>query len=241
MKHNDPISDEQLNALLDNELDTAERERLLQLIHTDPASTQRYCELRQVKELVTLAYQEIPEAHRQPPLHTLSTRRFGLMFAGMAAAVLVSVTSTVGIMNAQHTPTSPPIQSLAQIDPAHPPSNKILLHVSSLDAPRVNAALDTAEKLILASRADASGMHVEIVANAEGLGVLRQGSPYTDRIRTLASQYGNLQFSACANTKHLAYLQEGKDISLLPEAHEVPNALDQIVKRLADGWLYVRA
>lgn len=233
-----PISDEQLNALLDNELDAAECERLLQEIRANRAYAQRYCELRQMKELVTLAYQDVPGARSRRPARMPYLRRYGLRVAGVAAAMLISVVSTIGVMTAQHASVDPPIQTLAQIDPAHPPSHKILLHVSSLDAQRVDAALDTAEKL---SRADAGRIQVEVVANAEGLGVLRQGSPYAERIRALVSRHDNLRFSACANTKHLAHLQEGKEISLLPEAHEVPNALDQIVKRLKDGWLYVKA
>lgn len=240
MMHRDPISEDHLNALLDNELDTAEREFLLQEIRADKTNAQRYCELRQMKDLVTLAYQDVSTTRRQLPVLVPRLRQYGLSVAGVVAAMMLAVVSTVGIMRAQPVQFATPIQTLAQLDAAHTPSNKILLHVSSLDAQRVNAALDAAEMLVSVPRVAAAGVQVEIVANADGLGVLRQGSPYADRIRALARKHDNLQFSACANTKHLAHLQSGKEVSLLPEAQEVPNALDQIVKRLANGWLYVK-
>ena len=60
MSKQELISDEQLNALLDNELDDAERARLFESIRNDKDLSARYCKLRQVKEMVTLSYNDPP-------------------------------------------------------------------------------------------------------------------------------------------------------------------------------------
>ena len=84
-------------------------------------------------------------------------------------------------------------------------------------------------------------MELEIVANAQGLGILRENSLYSKKISSLTEAYSNVSFLACGIAKESARLKEGQDIKLLPEATEVPAALDQILKRIKLGWLYVRA
>ncbi|MBL8478523.1 MAG: hypothetical protein JNK59_04380, partial [Sterolibacteriaceae bacterium] len=66
MKHE--ISDEQLNAFIDEELDSADRERVLAAVAVDGELAQRACALRLVKEQVRHAYAEPPAApsRRQP-------------------------------------------------------------------------------------------------------------------------------------------------------------------------------
>ena len=83
-------------------------------------------------------------------------------------------------------------------------------------------------------------MDLEVVVNAQGLGLLRDNSPYASKVKKLVSDYDNIAFLACGQAKENARLKEGRDIELLPEAVQVPAALDLILSRIKKGWLYVK-
>jgi intracellular sulfur oxidation DsrE/DsrF family protein len=56
----------------------------------------------------------------------------------------------------------------------------------------------------------------------------------------LTKEYKNIKFLACGVAKQNATLRENKAIKLLPQAKDIPAALDQIVNRLQEGWTYLR-
>ena len=82
-------------------------------------------------------------------------------------------------------------------------------------------------------------MQLKFVANAEGLAVLRENSPYADRIKLLSEQYNNVEFLACGIAMKTAQLKEKKEVVLLPEAKKIPAALNEILERLEAGWTYM--
>ncbi len=54
------LSDETLNALVDNEFPAAERAELLEHLQFDEVSKQRVCEISHLKDRVKTAYRDIP-------------------------------------------------------------------------------------------------------------------------------------------------------------------------------------
>lgn len=238
MSDREVISDERLNALIDNELDLEEKERLLYALTCDDALLQRYQKLRKVKEAVIQAYQDVPQPLDIPANHKSAFNRFTLGFA--SAAILIIGVSTGWVMGNQIQNNSRThITTVSDIDPTEPKTEKILLHISSTDEARVEAVLQKAEALLRNAQQTHSELRMEIVANSEGLNILRKGSPYAEEISTLSKQYHNLQFLACGIAKKTAALKEGKPIELLPEAKDIPAALDEILSRLKQGWTYV--
>ena len=71
--------------------------------------------------------------------------------------------------------------------------------------------------------------------------MLRKGSPYAKRIHQIVESNENVSFLACGIAMENAKLKEGHDITLIPDAHKIDAALEQILRRLKAGWLYVRA
>mgnify|MGYP000052599505 CR=1 FL=1 len=64
--------------------------------------------------------------------------------------------------------------------------------------------------------------------------------PSLEKLEQLLAAYPNLAYVACNQT--LDRLREkGGTVSLLPGVHVAPTALDEIVKRLQEGWVYIRA
>ena len=132
------------------------------------------------------------------------------------------------------------MQTLADFRLPQSDAAKILLHISTAAPERVNAALDAAEEILADSRERGKNTRLEIVANAEGLAMLREGSPYAQRIQRMIEQYESISFKACGIAMETANLKEGIEVKLLPEAERVDAALDQILTRLRQGWTYIR-
>jgi intracellular sulfur oxidation DsrE/DsrF family protein len=233
------ISDEELNALLDKELDADEEAQLLQAIAASGALQQRYEALRKTKSLFTQAYEEVP-----PPLllPQKPTWTFSRTASAMVASILLLVGLYLGWLLEPLFPHETParIQSMAEINPALLQSNTILLHISTTEETRVEHVLQLAEALLTTAGKKHMPLQLEIVANADGLNILRKGSPYAGEISALSERFSNVRFLACGIAKKTAALKEGRAIELLPEAKDIPAALDQILRRLKEGWTYVR-
>ena len=239
MSDHNLISDEQLNALLDNELDDEERTQILNSIAQNPNLQARYEELQRLKDMVVLAYRDVPQPKPDNPAKRYFYKRYFNAFAS-AALLLLGIFGGwfIGIYS-DHTPESN-IRKIEQINISNVNEEKILLHIGTNDSKRVQTALQSAEDLLHNSSTKHTHLILEVVANADGLSILRKGSPYAEKIATLTKEYENVKFLACGIAKQNAALKEGKTIELIPEAKDIPAALDQILNRLQEGWTYVR-
>jgi hypothetical protein len=238
MNQNEPISEELLGAFLDNQLDARERVQVLEALQRDKALAARVYELRQNMELMTLAY-------RNPPLADVRTAAAWPAQRGWrATAAMVLLVAGVATGWMSHAwwadGIGAPLQDIAQLDPSAPGAEKIILHIGSLEPARVQGALNSVEHLLRASHSRGASIQVEVIANADGLGVLREGSPYTGRIQSLTTRYDNVSFLACGIAMENARLSEDAEVKLIPQARRVPAALEQILTRLKDGWTYIR-
>ena len=239
MNKPDLISEEQLNALLDNELDVEERAHVLAAIDNNPALLARYNELKRLKNLVVSAYIDIPLSKPDINKNRNSVNNKAL---GMASAALVLFGILIGWTTNAYMGKGSDLnfQYVEKLDTSTINGDKILLHINTNDESRVHASLQWAENVLTHSRNNHTHLDLEVVVNAEGLNILRVGSPYADKIATLTQEYENIKFLACGMAKQNAMFRENKNIKLLPQATDIPAALDQIVNRLQDGWTYLR-
>ena len=242
------ISDELLNAYLDNELGSEERDDVLHALDTDAGLSRRLCELRNVKELTQHAY--APAGHGKQE----SARRrsgAGKSWYGIAASLAIMlVGSLLGwfahsqlqqpvvpqIVHQQAALPSAALGSLQQVTD----EKRIILHVNTADAGKFTAALDSAEDLLQSYAESNRSLELEIIANAQGLDLLRADvTPHALRIRELVEKYDNLSMLACHRA--IQRLEEmGVKVQLVPEARIAPSALEQIIQRLQQGWVYIK-
>lgn len=227
-----PLSDEQLNAYIDDELDFEERRNLYEQMEADPQLSLKAQELRQLRYMLHDAYQQPPrpQPHRRSDGRRLHTN-------ALAASLLLAVGVLFGWFgNAQLTTDTQAVMpgSLAQVQ------DNLLLHLSSNDPQKMDAALDYAEQFLLNQQQQGKRYRLELVANDGGVELLRRDtSPYAQRIQALQRRYDNVSFLACANA--LRRLREnGHKVELLPEAKSDNNAIDEIVQRLEGGWRYLK-
>ncbi len=231
--HNE-ISDEILSAYIDNELDAAERARLLERLTSDAALGGRACELWRLKQMLRGAYPLLPEKS------ALAGRRFAppRWTQALAASLLLLLGATSGWV--AHERAESEDIFMRQLEAIRHDGGRVVLHLFSDEPARMEAALHMAEQLAQAQDQAGKPLRVEFVANGPGLHLLRVGgSPYADRVAHL-NQYANLRVIACHEA--MQRLQErGLDVTLLPSVEIAPSAEGELAERLTQGWRYIQA
>lgn len=242
MKRNDhsPVSAEQLNAYIDDELDFEERQQVFEQLSGDEELTHEAQELRQLRAMLRNAYRNPPPA----PGRSRDRQGMGLSLKGLAAGLLLGIGAMTGWYGNERFAGSDPLlmhEHGIQLNTAAVNQENLLLHVSSNDPARMEAALIYAEQQLAAHRDRNTPFRLEVVANDGGIELLRHDtSPFPQRIETLLRNYDNVTFLACANA--LRKLREqGVEVELLPGTRSDHTALDQIIERLEGGWRYVKA
>lgn len=230
----DQVSREMQNAFVDGQLDAVEWTAMLERIGHDAELRREICELRATKDMLRGAY-----AGMKPrPRGSVATS--GWRGWGLAAMLMASVAAGWlghALLDAGSGPSG--VAGAAALRSIE--ADRILVHVSSGRRESLQTALDEVEDLLRGARAAGRTVEVEIVANSTGLDLLRvDASPYLARVSALRQKYPNLTFFACNQT--IERLRErGVKVELVRGVHVAPSALDQVVKRLQGGWVYIRA
>ncbi len=227
------LDDLTLNAYVDGQLVAEQEREILAAMEHDAGVRERVCRLRRAKDWMRTGFADaMPPSPQDVTPIPRSFRIGNSVAASLMALALLCGGALFGYTIADRQPNVP--QPLAQ----QQNFDRVLLHLDKSGDDNFAAVLDYAEKF-LASHA-ARGAEVEVVANAGGIDLMRQGgSPYAERVRALQQKYANLQFIACANAiRNLR--REGVDVSLLNGVHGGETAVDHIVARLQQGWRYVK-
>jgi intracellular sulfur oxidation DsrE/DsrF family protein len=242
------ISDEQLHAFVDGQLGPEEQEQIFAELKHDENMSRKVCEIRRMRDMVRYAYAEPPAAPARP-----APRRRWRLTDAAAASVLLAVGALAGWFanGPQAEKTALPDQvayqrqdldafQTVQLLSAQGMQQNVILHITTNDAGKLRYALDEVETLLSSYRQRGLPIKLEVVANGEGLSLLRsEVSPYPQRTQELIHNYDNLTIMACANT--MRWLEEqGIDTRLLPNVTTTKSALERVVDRLQEGWLYVK-
>ncbi|MGE5171510.1 MAG: hypothetical protein ACM3JC_14205 [Rudaea sp.] len=236
----DGVSYDRLNALVDGELDRFEEGRVLDAIQRDPELRHMACELRLTKQLVRSAYQH----ERSSRSGDRSGYARGARWKAVAAFALVAVGAAAGwighAIDARDNGVAVAAGPAAMGSGARTATtDRVVLHVGSSAPERVSAVLDEAETMLRLARAANRSAAVEIVANNTGLDILRSDvSPYVGRLEALRAQYPNLTLVACGLTVQ-RLRDRGIAVHLIPDTVVSTSALDEILKRIHEGWTYV--
>ena len=226
MSHEQEVSREMQSAFVDGQLDAADWTAMVQRMGEDEALRCQVCELRTLKDMVKGAYAEVRPRRTALP----ANRRGWALVAGIALVFALAGWFA-------HDATEPTgAVGLHQVA-----ASGVVVHVASSRPDVVDTALQEVEDYLHDARAAGRKVHVEIVANQTGLDILRAGkSPYAKRLEELRATYPNLTYIACHQTADRLRAQ-GVKVKLLPGVHYATTALDEIVKRMQQGWVYIRA
>ncbi len=247
MNDRNHISDELLNAFVDNQLDLQDKERIFAQVAKDPALNKRLCELRSCRELVHLAYQNVPPAPvRSKTLSSLRGHRLPWI-TGIAASVLVAVGVLIGTqLNTTLTSGTVPmaINDGATATRVAVNSNavtKVLFHLNSRDPELARTALDELEGVLDFYERTGEKAEIELITNGGGIDLLRVStSPFADRILAMQKRYPNLTFVTCQNTIDRLKREHGIIARLLPGTVVIDSGVAQIMRRQQEGWAYIQ-
>jgi intracellular sulfur oxidation DsrE/DsrF family protein len=237
------VSDEQLNAFIDDELEFEEKERVFEQLGQDDELNREAHELRQLRALMRHAYRSPPPASRPK---ARNGKPGGGLIKAVAAGLLLALGALTGWYGNDRFATGTPPAVLAahepgvQLDTAAAERDNLLLHLTSNDPARMEAALNYAEQVLAKHRQQQRDFRLEVVANDGGIELLRRDtSPFPQRIAALVSEYDNVSFLACANA--LRKLRErGVKVELLPGTRSDHTAIEEIIERLEGGWRYLK-
>jgi intracellular sulfur oxidation DsrE/DsrF family protein len=226
MNRDEQFSEEQINAFVDDELDPEEKSRIYTEASRNADLDHRLCKQRKVKELVKFAYEDIPSAKRKGPT---SLGCGGFWGRALAASLLIAVGLVFGFLGRPAVESG--VEQVAVVAEPH----KYLLHVASGAPDDMAAALERAEYL-LASSPDDAMRQVEIVANEQGINLLRSDiTQFATEISVLQSN--DVVFYACSKT--IQRLEDdGIEVHLVPHTVVEYTALDRVVSRMQEGWQY---
>jgi intracellular sulfur oxidation DsrE/DsrF family protein len=231
MNKDEHISEEQLNAFVDGELDSEEKSRLLNESEHSEELDQRLCKQRKLKELVKHAYIDVP-----PPKHRANSQlaQSGFLGRSLVAGIMLVLGLSGGFIIHNYFDQSQALTTTIASEPAAEIEN-YLLHVVSGEPEQMLAALEQA-RYLLESADENEFRQVEIIANEQGLNLLRSDiTPYAEQITAL--QDSNVVFYACSKT--IERLEEkGVKVELVPYANPDYTALDRVVTRMQAGWKY---
>lgn len=247
MMNSQNISDELLNSFVDGELVRGEADRIFSVIGQDEALKERACELRGLKEMVLHAYPQ-PSANKMAPIKKPGTWRIPCMqsMPGMATCMLMMLLGWGAgwIMFAGSQSMGDPklvhLFEMSQSNGIIEKSGNLIVHVSNSNPIRLKTALDETENLLKSYKRENRHVNVEIIANGGGLDLLRSDvSPFGKRIALMKAKYPNLDFVVCRQTINKLEKQ-GVIVKLLPHSGVANSAVEEIEKRLHQGWDYVR-
>lgn len=238
-----PFDEHLIHAYIDNELVGTDRAELLEEMQTNARLRDQVCELRRIKDLVQQAYIVPPP----PDFHT-ETSKHGQLYAfcsRCAVIVLMLLSFAGGWLIHSHADESlmGHLATLGAVDlktantqAQLPP--RVILHVATDNPKTFAGALEQASYLLNKGRKE--GIKVEVVANAGGLKLLEanSNSHFSQEIRKMIKADPNLHFVACGITIHNLEAA-GVPVELIHRVRVAPSAVQEIVKRLNEGWMYV--
>lgn len=238
---NTQITDETLNAFIDQQLTPSEMGEVFEAIKQDPELARRSCEIRQLKSLVQHAYDGVEPSRSA---HWSSGRSWGMQAA--AAVLLLGMGGLIGwtLRPAGGSILPPALAQKGEFMQASQQSatagNRFILHIDSDKPERMAAVLDYADQILDNAKKEGVDARLEVVANSYGLNLLRAGySPHLQRINELTRKHANLSFIACGQTV-ARFKRDGQDVTLIEQAKVAPSAIGEVVGKMKEGWTYIR-
>ena len=237
MNRDNKISEEIINAFVDNQMTLDDKEELYSQISENKELNRQVCEIRKVRDLMQTAYRDTP----LPPNEASGkqNRDSGSAWRNIAAAVVLSIGVVVGwqISRAEF-PNF--YQHLASSDKNTDPV-KILFHLNSDKPENVNEALSEVRSVLAYYKRIGQKARIEFVTNGSGLDLLRRDTTtHAKEIAELQRKYPNLRFVACQNTINRLKREHGITAHLLNGVSVIDSGVAQIMRRQQQGWAYIQ-
>lgn len=261
-------SEEILNAFVDGEFSPEDRLYTLKTIASSEHLSREVCDMHQLKELVNMAYEDVPAGRAGAPGGRCRLSRggrsawFPSVAAGVVALIVGSlggyeITRDAGFFGADKTAAVEQelgaLERVASSDgqaggaAAPQPvfsatqTDQILLHINEADTRTMAELLDDIESMYREAATVGRDLNVQVVVHNNAMDLLRTDSaPYPERVASMAQEYPTLRFTACAQTLNRLAREEGQAVDILPQAELIDSGVAEAARRQAEGWIYIK-
>lgn len=225
-----------VHAFVDGQLNARDYAAMLEAMAHDAELRARVCEVQRLKQLVRAAW-PLPEAESRPLALPGTTRT--MPWRALAASLVMAGVGLAG-WQAYQGDAGDGRARLAQ-SPVPAVQQRILFHVATANPVALAEMLNDLAFILDDNRRAGSPLLVEVIANADGLNLLRADTTrHAARIRSLVHEYPNVKFSACRNTMDRLKREEGIVVRLIPEAAIIESGVVGVAQRQGEGWSYIR-
>ncbi len=221
-EHN--FSDEHLNAFVDDQLDSAERNRVVEALARDADLSLRINELRKLKELVRYAYStpiKLRNTARRSPSRLISSALAAGLLAATAAGGWYWHSSLSGV------DVGAPVVANAT------KKRGVVLQISDNDPAKWDIALFNAKSI--RKGFPQGNMDIEIVAYGPGLEMFKKDSPFNQRLDDAA--HAGVKLLACGNTMEFTHTTRDQ---LNSSVEVVKAGVVEIMQKQEQGYSYIR-
>ncbi len=239
------FSDEMISAYADGELQGSEKIEFENTLQVD-------AQLRQALDNVFILKLQLKDAYKDvDPVERLQPAVMNYRFVAYMTFLIVAFGGGWISSDLMHAPGQVPGYASGQtsgigqmgvlVNGISKKPGKYILHIGQRDNTRFRKTLDEAEALMAQYKNSPQDIELEIIANAGGLDLFREGAtPYAERVKKISVLYPGIKFIACANA--IERLRErGIEPDLINAVHHgSATAIDQVVKRVNEGWTYIK-
>lgn len=244
MKTSLPVSEEILNAYIDDEIDAEERERVARLEMEDRELAHEICEQRRLKTLVKLARAEEPSETANIVLHrSVSFKSWSMavsttlvVFIVFTLAVNQKETAVVSYMPGSTYSDFPTL--LSSVGKKN--KLKLVLHLKTADKFETEHLFQVLTTLMDKHKHTSSLWQIEVVASGAGMQILLDNNTqYASQIARLRSRHPNIAFIACAKTLKKMSINESRSFRISRQTMLVASGPDWAKQRQQQGWAYI--
>ena len=241
MKEPIDVSNEMLNAFVDDELEDEERQDLLTAQVDDARIAQAICELRVLKDLVKSARPTIEgtawlEIPRRPWFMNWLTAAAVAFMAVLLGVAGMWYQADPADSNRQLSTAHASVDALLQASLASK-QLKLVFHVKQRGNVAAEDLFAQLERMLQHASDESRNLHIQVIASGAGLSLLRKDeSLYLEKVSFLSTHYDNVDFVACQRSMLRQATAEDKDINILPEALITYSGPELIKRRQRQGW-----
>lgn len=248
MKQPHPISNELLQSFVDDELDTQERQYVLDAQVKNADVAREICELRKLKDLLKAArpVEEDISGSLNMPRQKYYLLNYRLV--SMPAFVVLMSIIVAGVFFNQDknhlveysSLTYPDVKTFIAAHSSNMGVN-VVLHVNRDDEGSAKQLFDQLNQLLNTNKTKNSAFRVEVIASGPGLSLVRKNiSPDPEKIRDIRKRYDNVVFVACQTTLSRLIKVINRNVELLPEVMLTASGPELIRLRKSQGWAYIK-
>jgi len=237
-------SDEIINAYVDSELTGPEKEKLKQDIRDNEELADKVHTICELKKSLKSSYGQIPlpvsDDEERTGFYQINIKVAAVAVLFLCVGYFLGINVNGIQINDNYVEQNDVVNGirLTPVDFQQP--NKIILHVASSDPKVLYDTLYRVDSIIEKYDTNKLPFELEVVANSGGIDLFRKDvSPYRNRIKQIAQNYSNVSFIACTNAMEKLRLK-GIKPDLIAKTKTGVTAIEQIVKRLQEGWVYLK-